>query len=328
MENINAQFGVEEKLWFEIQQPLLLWMCQHEEGRKLLCLDQTLERIDIIRPSSVSMYLGDGMMRTDFRTRSKWANLIRFQWNWFQQIADEYAFLMNLGRVPFISEPVVQMAATTSTFYPAAGEVSGWDSIMTRTTNGTWSQMRDGAGEFDNVSIEIIQVQFGSQSTSGQYDYMSRTIILFDTSDLGGDTIDSAILSLYISKKNMSFTGISPAINIFASTPASTSLSAPSDYGNIGTTEFSTNIAYASITTSAYNAFSLNASGLAAIDGAGISKYGWRESVYDAPDNEPTWEQSKFVYVNAYSADTAGTTSDPKLVVDHTLAFTPRAIMF
>src|SRR3990167_2540661 len=120
-----------EDVWFKRHQKLLLWMAAHPEGRKLLCLDQTnIGEIHRIRKNSVGndRYLTDGMFRgkvayrrvstTDFRVGAKWANLIRFQWDWYCELAREYTYEQKAVGLwsPFGLVP--GLAFTTSTFYP------------------------------------------------------------------------------------------------------------------------------------------------------------------------------------------------------------------
>jgi len=78
------------------------------------------------------------------------------------------------------------------------------------------------------------------------------------------------------------------------------------------------------------NDFVLNASGKSNIDTGGISKFSARNANYDVADVAPTWSASGDSYLYAKSADTAGTSEDPKLVVNHSVAITfiPRAIIY
>jgi hypothetical protein len=74
------------------------------------------------------------------------------------------------------------------------------------------------------------------------------------------------------------------------------------------------------MTTSQYNDFPLNASGLTNITFTGVSKFGLRELTYDIGDVEPT---NVIHSVKANFADVTGTATDPKLVVEHAAAAAP-----
>ncbi len=91
------------------------------------------------------------------------------------------------------------------------------------------------------------------------------------------------------------------------------------DYGNTGSTEFSTAITYTNWSTTGYNDFALNASGLAAISKTGVSKFSTRNANYDVANVAPPWRVDAGTHIIAYAADQAGTANDPKLVVVHSV---------
>lgn len=213
-----------------------------------------------------------------------------------------------------------KIGSTTSTFYPAEGANTPVDGKVgiTAFTDMTWATIHN-ATNGDTVDVVgttlDVTISKQSQTTFGQ---LQRAAILFDTSPLSGATISSATLSLYGSAKTNanSLTGTS---NIFSSNPASTDNLVIADYSTFGTTAFSTAITYASWSTAAYNDFILNASGLAAINQTGISKFGYREATYDAPNNPATGGGSAGSFnMGGFSADQTGTTNDPMLVVEST----------
>ena len=77
-----------------------------------------------------------------------------------------------------------------------------------------------------------------------------------------------------------------------------------------------------------YNNFALNASGLAAINKTGITKFSLR-IVSDIDNVEPTWSSGNDAVFDISEADETGTTQDPKLVIEHSVAitFVPKIIM-
>ena len=236
-------------------------------------------------------------------------------------------FLSLLMGLLFMGSPLAH--ADTLTVYPDASpettSVDGYDAAIE--TNETWTNVVNGAGDVgSDTASPLLLNQINAGSTTDRWARIYRAFILFDTSSIGAATIDSAVLSIYGSSKSDT-AGIAPNLNIFSSNPASNTAIVAGDYGNVGSTEFSTDISYASFSTSAYNDFTLNASGEAAIDTGGISKFSTR-SDYDSTDSAPTWTSSLQSYLRGVSAENTGTTQDPKLVVNYTpSSFTPRIII-
>ena len=100
------------------------------------------------------------------------------------------------------------------------------------------------------------------------------------------------------------------------------------DFDSLGTTTFSTAITNTSWSTTGYNDFVLNASGLAAITVTGVSKFGAKETTYDLGGATPTWAADSDNSISGYFADETGTANDPKLVIEHTTSFSPQAVWF
>jgi len=204
------------------------------------------------------------------------------------------------------------LALTTSTFYPDPNPettcMDGWVdfygvaafSVIRGAATGTNT---DGGGGGEAY------VQCGYFG-SGDYT-IRRMFFLFDTSAISSDTVSSGTLSLY-GVAGTSNTN-SYTLDIVASSPASNTALTTADYDQVGTTVFS-DMAIGSWNTSAYNDFSLNASGIAAIVN-GISKFAMRMSG-DTDNSAPTGNNSAQMRL----AETAVTSNDPKLVVIHASA--------
>lgn len=215
---------------------------------------------------------------------------------------------------------------TTTTVYPDAGDpgsttVDG--SVRRELVAGsgeTWSNLVTGAGTGkQTLSTAGSTFTIQGDSTLDQWIQCLRSIYLFDTSSIPDtETIDSAILSLRGTDK---FDGLSitPTVNIYASTPASNTTLANADYGQTGSTAFATAITYANWSTTGYNDFTLNSSGLTNISATGVSKFSARNPTFDVANSPPTWANNYSEMLNNY-ADEAGTTSDPKLVVESSSA--------
>lgn len=210
----------------------------------------------------------------------------------------------------------------TLTVYPDPDpEVTSVDGFASRTgVDETWGNITTGAGnssDASGASANIIQIS--SSATANQWATLSRGILLFDTSALGSSAnISAAVLSLYGNAK-IDLLGITPDIDIYTSTPASNTAVANGDYSQLGSvSQTGSPITYAGWTNGAYNDFTFNATGIGNISKTGISKFGARNANYDVANSAPTYSASSTSRINAIMADTAGTSTDPKLVITYT----------
>ncbi len=223
-----------------------------------------------------------------------------------------------------------KVGQTTSTFYPSAGAASPVDGRVARDGAQSWATLRDTAdGQFSTSTEASGPIIFLQDRTDNvNWNHLSRTIFLFDTSAIADtDVISSATFNFYATAKTDGFS-IAPDIDIVSSAPASDSAIANGDYDSLGATVFGS-IGYASVTTSAYNAVTLDTNGIANISKTGISKFGGRLS-NDTDDNEPSIVADSAetnTSVTIYYADQAGTSNDPSLIVEHAAPATARHLL-
>ena len=192
-------------------------------------------------------------------------------------------------------------------FYPNAhAESTSVDGVVGRGIGAgeSWTTQRTGAGTLHNDSeTNSIVGIWSSNNVSAPWIQVQRGIILFDTSAIPDTAvISAATLGVYITGKDDSLS-ITPSFNIYGSTPAANNDLVNADYTQTGTTAYSTAIPYASIVTSDWNVFTLNAAGLAALDITGISKFSLKEATYDAAGGTPAWSSSKTAYIAFDTAD-------------------------
>lgn len=238
-----------------------------------------------------------------------------------------------------LARPNLSIGLTTTTVYPdPSPESTTVDGEVGHglTTGGTsdWTSLVNQTGNDanDNATGFICGYIF-SASTTNNWRRIYRGIALFNTSSISvSDTITSATLSVYGSSKSDGTSNV-PDTSVFSSNPASNTAVVSGDFDSLGTTSFATAIAWNDYVTSAYNNFTLNASGLSNITKGGVSKFGLRNKNYDADYVKPTnWTSTAGSDTRCFSADETGTTKDPKLVVEHTAAggstFIPRIIMY
>lgn len=296
------------KEWFLKHQKILLWFANTFIGKRVLRHD--LDKVDAILPNAVFTREGK-KITAEFRTHNKYSKRLYYAFKplWH---------LFHLWDMAWY--PKCNLGFDSLTKYPDANpESTSVDGHVRRSVaSETFGTIRAGAGtNSSDTETEATIARLVASSTSNQYSQMRRAIFLFDTSALTAEaTISAATLSLYGSAKSNGLG--SPTLDIVSSTPVSSTALVNADYAQLGTTVFS-DIAYASFSTSAYNDMALNASGLAAISKTSISKFGTRIGWDTDNSFGGVWASTADTYFQAYFADQAGTTNDPKLVVTYTL---------
>jgi len=118
-----------------------------------------------------------------------------------------------------------------------------------------------------------------------------------------------------------SINNFSESVNVVSFTPADSGAYATADYDQFGTTIFASK-ALSSVTTNAYNDFTLSSAGEAEIDLDGITVFGTR-GASDIANSPPTWSSSLTARMWIYMNNQSGTTNDPKLTITHSPAPTP-----
>ena len=106
-------------------------------------------------------------------------------------------------------------------------------------------------------------------------------------------------------------------IAVVSSNPTSNTSAAVGDFSLFGTTAYSNTIDLSSMSTGVYVDWTINATGLAAINTSGITKFGFREG-HDIINSAYAGAYDTVNSIITYAAEQAGTTKDPKLVVVHT----------
>ncbi len=217
---------------------------------------------------------------------------------------------------------------TTLTAYPNAGTGSApIDGYMEKSDsdpgNLTFSELRNGAGTgVSNTDTSGVSMYLKLSSNTDKFETMRKSGYGFDTSSIGTDVIDSATFSLYANTVRIvsNFAG-SDVVELVEFSPNSESSFVSSDYATstFGVVKLATGVDLANITTSAYNDWVLNSTGTSTINTTGNTFLGtiWK---WDFDDNFPYSWESDNTYLNSYFADHTGTTQDPKLVVEHSLA--------
>lgn len=148
-----------------------------------------------------------------------------------------------------------------------------------------------------------------SQEMVGDSEYrVFRVFISFDTSALGaGAVVSAATISVYGSD----IVG-NPTIHCVESTQAADAALVTDDFNEVGTTSFAT--IGPGLSSGSYLDYVLSAAGWAIILLTGTTKYAFRED-HDFSNSAPAADAEHLF--GSWSADDAGTSRDPKLVITY-----------
>lgn len=212
--------------------------------------------------------------------------------------------------------------ANTLTAYPDPNPetttVDGWCYHNPSTTD--WATSHDATASsnaYDSLGAAVISVSRTSGSSILRF---ARFFALFSTGAMGsGATVTAAILSIWPTAKSNGDNDGDDWLNVVQSSPASNTAITTADFDQCGAvsnpTEGATRIDLGSISTGAYCAWTLDATGRGWISATGITRLGLREG-HDCL-NSPIADNSTNS-IDIIEAENAGTSSDPKLVVTYT----------
>ncbi len=209
---------------------------------------------------------------------------------------------------------------TTTTLNPAAGANEPVDGSVIRTGDtATFATIRAATGnspQVTNTNESIAWIR--SHTTTDRFDKFSRGVFGFDTSPIGGDTIDSVTFSVVATLALDEMTG--DAVSIDRNPPANSNNLVNGDFdvgGWDGVLQSDTELAIASWTadSTTYTDFTLNATGEGNVDTSGLTWLGTRITA-DFDNISPTWGSGDDALINALTADNGSL--EPKLVIVHT----------
>jgi hypothetical protein len=314
-----------DKKWFADKQKYLLWFTNTSYGRDLLHINSRRSSVDgkivNITPNSIT-WREDKKYATEFRTNDKFGRRLYYSalplWkalhNFDINIANVLAPRWNLGFDSLTAYPDAHPETTT---------IDG--RVIKNGADLTFAGIVAAAGNACDPEAAEGGIFIQANTVSAHYQTMCRAIALFDTSSLSNATaIKTAILSFAGATADLGATKAnnlgSPDWTIAASTPASNTAIANSDYEQTGSTSFGS-IAYADWSASAdtYNDCTLNATGLAAVSKTSVSKFSGKFSWDVSGTFGGSWSSNAASGFSINFADTAGTTYDPKLVVTYEL---------
>ena len=192
-------------------------------------------------------------------------------------------------------------------FYPQAGHggdnVSVDCSLYRAVFGTTLADLISGAGtdtrdpDYDYLILGLNSYYTGLDSWYA----LERVILTFDTSSLGsGIHISSAILHLYVHIVDDDLSV--GTFNVVGATPASDNNVIASDYIQLGTTKYSSDISLDQ-PTGQYIHIPLNDDGIASIAKTGITKLGLRFTFDGLGGTNPTWQEDMSTQIFFNSAD-------------------------
>lgn len=189
--------------------------------------------------------------------------------------------------------------------HPETSTVDGM--VILDTTTQSYASIIAAAGSSSDDSGTTGQVVMISSTTTDEYTSCRKFVALFPTSAIpDGASIISATVELYATAK---VTQMVAQTVVVATNPSSDTALASGDYAGITVTAQSNTIAVSAISTSAYNLYTLNATGLAAINKTGITKFGLMLE-------EPTWVSDKTVNTTFQTAENS---NPPKLNITYSI---------
>lgn len=291
---------------FEKYQTQLLYFVNNPIGKFYLGIKDPREVVKLTN-NSFHVYKGKRQIEATFYGRPVYAEKLKW-------LAQNLKFSLNL---PFVLNGVPIVFATTTTFNPNASAIDGIVARVVVAPGEVFSTLRNGAGTETPVYSGITPALYCGTSGGGftAFNYIQRCIVLFDTSALGsGADISATTFELYVTSKQDDW--VNGSISIVTSTPASNTTLETADYSQTGTVKQATDLTIASITTSAYNAWTFNATGISNISLTNISKFGVRYT-FELEDSSPGWISGNLARFIAHSQQGA---NKPKLNITYTSA--------
>ena len=217
----------------------------------------------------------------------------------FRKLFNTVGFIAAMGAkfaldVEAVMYPLMIGIASPADFSPDADpettSVDGYVDYNLGLGNGvSWATIRGqatGTAANSDGNEVFSDVHFDQLGGTDWY-HFRRGFLLFDTSAIGaGATVTAAVIKV---RSDGIIEDLPDSAVIVACTPASNTNIITADFNQLGTTALSNTIANDgsfSENPSVDNTFTLNATGRAAVDVSGISKFGWRNES-DRANSEP-----------------------------------------
>lgn len=165
------------------------------------------------------------------------------------------------------------------------------DGISRETTDGSWTSIRNGAGDYSSdSSVNFFGAQIYATSSNNVYNYNDRGIISFNGSILNNTIIiDSASLFVFPYDKD---DGVgSGALSIVDIAPGNYMNIADGDYDSTTWTRMASDIPYGDFVLESWLEIPLNSEGIAKISRDGLFGYAFTTE-YDVDNTSPAWSNT------------------------------------
>jgi hypothetical protein len=179
----------------------------------------------------------------------------------------------------------------------------------------TWANVHDGPGVLAMPGGGYMAAGIASDFAANKWQGISRMIMTFSLAQIPpGTTIMSATFSGFVGSKMDTF-GYNPEYALVQSNPTHDNNLVLADYQRLYAVPMSNALSHNAITVLAFNHWTLNTAGLAALVPGQIARLGMREMKYEAPNIEPPWMSSRQMLLYVYQVDYITTSYHPYLEI-------------
>jgi len=236
--------------------------------------------------------------------------------NDFNEAKDIFLWGLGLRNNSFLPTLVKQFHFAQSTFTPNASNVDG--RVGRSAGNESWANKRGNVGDVAQTASGSGPQINASADAGNPWSELFRRPEPADTSALPDTATiqNTSKFRVYVNTKTTTLASQSLAL-VTTTGPASLTALANGDYdvAGWGSTRQATDLTLAGITTSAFNDFTLNSTGVGNISKTGVTRLGLRIAA-DADNAEPSWSSG---VIAGLTVDPYNGTNPMQYVIDYTL---------
>jgi len=235
--------------------------------------------------------------------------------NSFQDTKEILLWRLGLRTDSFLPSFIKQFHFAQSTFTPNASNVDG--RVGRSAGNESWANKRGNAGDIAQTASGSGPQINASADVGNPWGELFRRPEPADTSALPDTATiqNTSKFRVYVNTKTTTLASQSLAL-VTTTGPASLTALANGDYdvAGWGSTRQATDLTLAGITTSAFNDFTLNSTGVGNISKTGVTRLGLRIAA-DADNAEPSWSSG---VIAGLTVDPYNGTNPMQYVIDYT----------
>lgn len=232
---------------------------------------------------------------------------------------------METRALKFDSKNIIsgKVGTTTTLTYPDGGTLTE-DGRLQKAATDTWANVHDATtSDADNNTNP--QNTCGRVNGGDAFKVIDRFGATFGDPNLeAGSTVDSATIVLTGTSVENGVNDGRDYLVVSSFTPASNNAFVSGDYDGFGTTALSDTIDFGSLNGAGTNTWTLNATGIAAIDITEINKFGFRVG-HDIENVQPASGNNEFL---CNTSENGGTSADPVLSIVSSLSASGGPVFF